>query len=275
AQEHAMDDLVQQLLPLVEYGQLPQPTLPSMAQKVLQATKSNSLTTEQLAELVEQDPAIAAHLVKIANSPLVGCPNDITDLRTAIGLFGVRYCSQLAVSLALKQLFRAQQPVITEIIGQTWSDCTRVANLCMVMAKDYGINQGTAYLSGLLHRIGALPILRWLDEQTDINIERTAIQQLLHQHQAELGEQLLDDWGFPPALCVIPHTFANLDHPGKAGTDSAQTSDLVAAAYHFLSVDRHQWQDCKVLDRLGVGLEEVQKKMMAWQSLAAQGGPAE
>jgi len=258
--------LSEQLIPLINNGQLPLPTLPSLAQKVLKAAQDDNLTTDSLSALVEQDPAIAAHLVKIANSPLVGCPTEVTDLGTAIGLFGIGYCSQLAISLALRQLFRARHAVISDLIEHTWEESTRVANLCLVMATNYPINPGSAYLAGLLHKIGALPILRWLDEQTDIELSRTQIMTLVEQHQAQLAEQLLDDWCFPPSLCAVPHNYQNMNHNGK---QQADMSDLVAAACYFLSEQRKDWQDCKVLERLGLTTDEVQKKMMAWQSRAA------
>lgn len=258
--------IMREILQQVESGELTLPTLPSMAQKILKASQDDSLTTESLTNLIEQDPAIAAHLVRIANSPLVGSKVDITDLKTAIGLFGVSYCSQLAISLALKQLFRARHKNISGLIEKTWEQSSRLASLCMVMAKDYNINPGSAYLAGLLHKIGALPILRWLDNQDSIPLTSEQIQQLLDEHQAQLAEQLLDDWQFPPSLCSVPHNYLNMDHNGK---DSADLTDLVASAYFFLSEQKKDWQDCKVLERMGVTTEEIQKRMMAWQTKAA------
>ena len=263
------DSLVEQILPLIETGKLPLPTLPSVAQEILQANKGDNLTTESLGHLIEQDPAITAHLIKIANSPLVGCSTEVTDLKTAIGLFGVLYCSQLAISLALKQLFRARHSVVAELIQKTWEDCSQVAGLCLVMAKSYSINPGSAYLAGLLHKIGALPILRWLDEQPELALSHAEIWQLLEQHQGNLAEQLLDDWCFPTALCAIPHTYNNLNFSGHQNDQSqASSADLVAAAYHFVSSPSDtQWPDGAVLDRLGLTPDEMPEKMQHWQSL--------
>lgn len=264
------ESLVEQILPLIENGQLPLPTLPAIAQKVLQANQGDTLTTEALGHLIEQDPAITAHVIKIANSPLVGCSTEVTDLKTAIGLFGVMYCSQLAISLALKQLFRARHNVIAELIQQTWEECSHVATLCMAMAKSYSINPGTAYLAGLLHKIGTLPILRWLDEQPELALSKADIALLVEQHHANLADRLLDDWCFPTTLCAIPHTYNNLNHPGlsQSGQSQASSSDLVAAAYYFTSsnVDKI-WPDGAVLERLGLTTDEIQEKMEHWQSL--------
>ena len=260
-----MESMIEQILKQITDGTLALPTLPSMAQKILKANKDDDLTTDSLAHLVEQDPAIAAHLVRIANSPLVGSSVEVTDLRTAIGLFGVSYCSQLAVSLALKQLFRARHKLIARLIENIWQDSSRLAALCMVMAKDYKINPGSAYLAGLLHKIGCLPILRWLDDQQELALSENDILRLLDEHQSKLAEQLLDDWGFPPSLCAIPHNFLNLDHNGK---NTADISDLVAGGYRFLSGKNSDWPECKVLERLGVTKDEIQKRMISWQTQA-------
>lgn len=259
--------IIQQVMAEIESGALAMPTLPAMAQKILKASQSDSLTTESLAALIEQDPSIAAHLVRISNSPLVGCTTEVTDLRTAIGLFGLSYCSQLAISLALKQLFRAQKSTIHDLIAATWQDSSRLAALCMAMAKDYKINAGSAYLAGLLHKIGALPILRWLDQQEDIQLSKEEAKALIDDHQAELAEQLLRYWQFPESLCSVPHNYLNMDHNSK---DKVDFTDLVASAYHFLSAAKKDWQECSVLSRLEIAADDMQKRMMAWQSLAMQ-----
>lgn len=253
---------VQDILIAIEQGQLALPTLPSIAQKILRASHNDALTSDHLAHLIEHDPAIAAQLVRISNSPLVGRPTHIADLTTAIGLLGVGYCSQLAISLALRQLFRAHHDFIKQHLESIWQHSNRISALAMTMAKALNVNPGEAYLAGLLQCIGALPLLRWLDN-TDIPPEN--IPTILDLHQAEIGTQLLQTWEFPNSLCAIPRIRADLNQTIEPDSTLA---NIIALALYFLQEGKKDWQPCSVLNQLNIAPEDAQKKLMEWYSIA-------
>lgn len=253
---------VQDILTAIEQGQLALPTLPSIAQKILRASHNDELTSDHLAQLIEHDPAIAAQLVRISNSPLVGRPTHIADLTTAIGLLGVGYCSQLAISLALKQLFRARHEHIKHELEMIWQHSNRISALAMTMAKALKANPGEAYLAGLLQCIGALPLLRWLD---NTDTPAANIPHMLDLHQAKIGAQLLKTWEFPDSLCVIPLIRADLNQ--QIAPDST-LANIIALALYFLQDGKKEWQPCSTLEQLNIAPDDAQKKMMEWYSIA-------
>lgn len=256
---------VQDILTAIEQGQLALPTLPSIAQKILRASHNDQLTSDHLAQLIEHDPAIAAQLVRISNSPLVGRPTHIADLPTAIGLLGVGYCSQLAISLALKQLFRARHDFIKHELESIWQHSNRISALAMTIAKALKVNPGEAYLAGLLQCIGALPLLRWLDK-TDTPVEN--IPNILNLHQAQIGAQLLKIWEFPDELCIIPLIRADLN---QQIAPNSTLANIIALALYFLQEGKKEWQPCSVLEQLNINPEDAQKNLMEWYSIAQTG----
>jgi HD-like signal output (HDOD) protein len=267
-----MSTLSSEITQALEDGSLAMPTLPDVAQSILRKSQQDQLTAQSLARLVEQDPAISANLVRISNSPLVGRPNHIADLATAIGLLGVSYCAQLALSLALKQLFHAQHQEVKTELEQAWRHSGEQAALCMMMAKDLDASPGEAFLAGLLHQIGRLPLLRWYDQQQQ-PLELDA----LLQQQAELGQHLLQHWQFPPLLQSAPmirddlsDPVLYLDNPPEQQSQE-RLLDIVALASFFL---KHrpveEWPASAVLQRLDIAPDEASKTVQTWSSLAIQ-----
>ncbi|GGY45297.1 HDOD domain-containing protein [Bacterioplanes sanyensis] len=267
-----MSRLSSEITQALESGSLAMPTLPDVAQNILHNSQADQLTAQSLARLVEEDPAIAANLVRISNSPLVGRPNHIADLATAIGLLGVSYCAQLALSLALKQLFHAQHKEVKQQLEQTWRHSSEQAALCMMMAKDLDASPGEAFLAGLLHQIGRLPVLRWYDQQQQPVQLDEALQQ-----QAEVGQHLLEHWQFPVLLQSVPmirndlsDPVLYLDHPPEQQSQE-RVLDIVALASFFLE---HrpvtEWPASAVLQRLDIAPDEASKAVQTWSSLAIQ-----
>lgn len=262
------DDITQAL----ENGEMAMPTLPSVAESILRNSQSDMLTAQSLARQIEQDPAIAANLVRISNSPLVGRPNHIADLATAIGLLGVSYCAQLSISLALKQLFSAKKPEVSKALENTWRQSSEQAALCTIMAKELDASPGEAFLAGLLHQIGELPLLRWYDNHP----EEGDLEQLLSQ-QARLGEQLLQQWQFPPLLQSVPMIRNDLsdpalylDQPPEHQSDERLLDIVALASFYLAHNDIEEWPSCAILQRLDIAPDEAGKAMHTWDSLAIQ-----
>ncbi|ASP39188.1 hypothetical protein CHH28_11085 [Bacterioplanes sanyensis] len=267
-----MSQLSNTIAQALESGEMAMPTLPDVAQNILRNSQSDLLTAQSLARQIEQDPAIAANLVRIANSPLVGRPNHIADLATAIGLLGVSYCAQLAISLALKQLFRAQKNIVKRELENTWRQSSEQAALCMIMAKDLDASPGEAFLAGLLHDIGLLPLLRWCDQQSDDHDLAT-----LQHEQAPLGGHLLEIWQFPTLLQSVPMIRSDLsdpvlylDQPPEQQSDERILDIVALASFYQANRDIKDWPASAVLQRLDIAPEEASKTMRTWSSLAIQ-----
>ena len=59
-----------QITKALEQDRLELPTLPEVAFKVRDVAERDEVTIPQLCRVIEQDPALAAHLIKVANSPM-------------------------------------------------------------------------------------------------------------------------------------------------------------------------------------------------------------
>ena len=60
------------------------PTIPIVATKVMQMIEMDNISVEDIAKVVTTDPAVAARVLKIANSAFYGCQRQIQTISGAI-----------------------------------------------------------------------------------------------------------------------------------------------------------------------------------------------
>ncbi|MCA9642769.1 MAG: HDOD domain-containing protein, partial [Myxococcales bacterium] len=69
-------------------GRLELPVLPLAAQEVVRAAGDPRVDAEQLAELIEEDPSLSAHLLRLANSSWFRARSEIGSLGQAVVRMG-------------------------------------------------------------------------------------------------------------------------------------------------------------------------------------------
>ena len=159
----------QELQKAVETDQLVLPTLPEVALKIREAVESEDSSAQQIAETLTQDAALSARMIQVANSPLYRTRNPIDDLQMAVTRLGIRMVRDLVISLAMKQIYQATSDVLDQHFRESWNTAVEVAAICRMLATTVpGINSEQALLAGLIHNIGALPILVLAEDDEEL-----------------------------------------------------------------------------------------------------------
>ena len=195
------------------------PSLPEVALRVRKAIDCEC-SAQEIADLVSQDIALSGRLVQIANSPLYRGAAKVDSIMVAVTRLGTRMVKNLVVGLAMRQMFRSSSQVLSKFFRDTCDDGIQVAGFCRALADELpGIDPDEAMLAGLLHNIGALPILARLDEAAPENIRADLMQALLDELAPTLGTQILQSWQLPDALCAIPEGCHDLQRDSGPGAD--------------------------------------------------------
>lgn len=82
-----------------EAGTLPSPT--GVALEILRLASDENATLEAMTAVVESDPALAARMLRVANSPFAGVARRIASVSVAVRLLGMRTVKNLALGLSL------------------------------------------------------------------------------------------------------------------------------------------------------------------------------
>ncbi len=221
-------DIAEEIRAEIRDERIQLPTLPEVALEVRDAVENDSADAETIARMVAKDPALAARLLQVANSPVYGARQGIDSLQQAITRMGLKTVRSLVVSLAMKQIFQATSDALDDQFRATWDDSLQVAAISRMLADNVPeLDKEQAMLGGLIHNIGALPILAKLDEWLGQDADLGLITSLVDELAPEVGTQILRHWHFNPSLAAIPTACVDLSYdPGSAAT----YADLVLVA---------------------------------------------
>ncbi|MFZ5537341.1 MAG: HDOD domain-containing protein [Pseudomonadota bacterium] len=211
--------LLDALIQRIESKGLNLPTLPDVALQVRAIAESPDSTAQDLAQAIARDPAIAARLVQIANSPLYRGLSEITSLPQIVTRLGMRTISQLVVSISMQQSFRAHTPIIQQRMRRHWEFSTQVAALSQMLARrQRHLDPDQALLAGLTHAIGALPVYAIAEDLPKLLHNPELLDQLASELQPRIGGQILRAWDFPDPLVRVVLECQNLqrEHDGLA-----------------------------------------------------------
>lgn len=197
------DDFLEELKTAVETDALILPTLPEIALKIRDVVDSEDSTAQQIAETLTQDASLSARLIQFANSPLYRSRQPIDDLQMAVTSLGTRVVRDVVISLAMKQLYQATTDVLDEQFRNIWKTAVDVAAICRIMATVApGVNSEQALLTGLIHNIGALPILIMTAENESYQ-DADELRKLIYELQGRVGEIILKNWNFPDHMIEV------------------------------------------------------------------------
>ncbi|MBV5336684.1 MAG: HDOD domain-containing protein [Deltaproteobacteria bacterium] len=194
------------------------PTIPVVATKVLQLMEDENSTAEDLARVVESDPAVAARVLKMSNSSFYGAQRQIQTLPHAVMMLGFVTLKGVVVAASVKQVYHPYG--LTEKL--LWEHSFGAGLAARLIAAELRqINPEEAFLGGLFHDIGK-QIMNFLDKNkfqevmqrcyNDGTPFKDAEQSLFHYTHEEAGALVIKKWNFPEHLmkAVMAHHTLNL-----------------------------------------------------------------
>ncbi|MBL4681601.1 MAG: HDOD domain-containing protein [Pseudomonadales bacterium] len=200
--QQSIDTIRNEILNAIKNDELILPTMPEVALKLRDVANDPNVDANRIATVISSDAALTARIIKIANSPLVRGVASVEDLQMAISRMGVTYTSNLAIGIAMEQLFQATSEAVDDRLRRTWEHSTEVAGLSHVLCRHFtNLSPDQATLGGLVHEIGTLPILLWAD---DHDWDERLIDEVVERLHPEFGKMILEAWDFPEDLYQIP-----------------------------------------------------------------------
>ncbi len=222
-----IETVANDLVAAIKSDSLVLPTLPEVALRVRDVAEDIETSIGDLAKIIAQDAALSARIIKVANSPLVRTSKEVSDLNTAVSRLGINFTSNLALGLAMEQMFQATSDVVDKRMRSIWQQSTEIASICHVLAAHFTrLEPDQAMLGGLVHKIGALPILTYVEDHPELLNDVFALDKLIDKLHPILGGHILKVWKFPTELAVIPNNYLKFDRE----VEQADYTDLVTVA---------------------------------------------
>ncbi|MFB1010212.1 MAG: HDOD domain-containing protein, partial [Thiopseudomonas sp.] len=216
-----------ELLTAIDNDELILPTLPEVALQVREAAEDPDVGLNELSKVISNDAALTARIIKVVNSPLLRSSSEISDLNMAVNRLGMSYTANLAMGLAMEQMFQATSDVIDRRLRDVWATSTEVAGISHVLCRHFTrLKPDQAALAGLVHQIGFLPILRYAEEHGQLLNDSFTLEQVIERLHPILGQRILQTWDFPPALINVPLEYLDFERH----SDTVDYVDIVQVA---------------------------------------------
>ncbi len=208
------------------------PALPDVAVKLRQAMQKN-IGVADVARIVMLDPAISAKLIQVANSPIYRTLNPITTCLNAVNRIGLHSTKNIVTSVSLRSLYKNQRNELNVLAQTYWKQSIRISALSYTLAdQTRSCDPEEALLAGLITNIGAVPFLKFADNQDDGHYDVAEVKQALPFVTGTLSTLILDKWDFPDNMKNIPLETQTWFMTAEEKT-AADLSDIVLLAkYH-------------------------------------------
>ncbi len=216
------------------------PPLPNTAQKIIALRCDPNADINDLANVVETDPSLAAQVVSWAASPYYSAPGKIKSIHDAIvRVLGFDMVLNLALGLALGKSLNLPKDCprgVTPYWQQSVYTAAAVEGLVTAIPRDKRPGFGMAYLSGLLNNFGFLvlaevfpPHFEMINRFIEVNphISHQAIERhLIGITRDQLASWLMRVWHMPEE---VETAIRYQNQPQYAGENSEYAKLLYVA----------------------------------------------
>jgi HD-like signal output (HDOD) protein len=184
-------------------------SLPEVIVKLGQLLNSPYVTNGEIGEVVINDPALTARILKLANSALPDAPVKIETVSGAIALTGREALRNLVVATSVTNHFSGIPPELIDM-ERFWLNSVACGAIARSLAFRCRVFESEPlFVAGLLHKVGRLvfyscrpeqyrEVLK-VSEQSEEAINRAEWRVFGFTH-AELGAELLRHWGLSERL---------------------------------------------------------------------------
>lgn len=196
------------------------PALPEVVYTIQSLIHSEDVSIAKVADLVSEDPALVAQVLKVVNSAYYALPQEISKLNLAVSFLGLNEIYRIVLTLSIIHTIAITQ---MDELNEFWFHSFYSAICAKYLAKRYEFKLPLDILwaSAMLHDIGKLVYLKFFPDHYE------ALNGVCKEHgclfseaerymslpaSAHLGTLLCDHWRLPNNIrqaCEF-HTLADL-----------------------------------------------------------------
>ena len=188
--------------------------MPVVLTRLLQLLDDKGSSVDQLTEHFRRDQALAAKMLRLANSPFFGLREPVTSISLAAVVLGYKTMSSLVLGAWVGDFLCREVRPYGYVKGGLWKHCLASALLGRQMARQFKMTQDDAevlFLGGLLHDVGKLLLAQHANGPVAFvpgkgDVTTTVLERERDEFgtdHASIGVDIAKAWRFPPALTGV------------------------------------------------------------------------
>lgn len=216
------------------------PPCPELLTRLQSAMRTDDPDWDEIAAIASADVAMAASLVRAANSPMYARSSQVNSVEQAMSLLGLRQCTALLTQFLTARALRTNHPALEHF----WQTSTRRAMAMSYIARQlYDVPSDLAHTCGLFADVGIPILLQGMRGYAGTLAEARARRDLSfteteqaghHTDHTIVGALVARAWRLPPELKVA----IRLHHDITALTDP-DIDDVVRHLVAIIGVADH------------------------------------
>ncbi|MFZ1200678.1 MAG: HDOD domain-containing protein, partial [Desulfobacterales bacterium] len=186
--------------------------MPQIVFKAHDIMDSASSSTKQVADLIETDQAIAAKVLKMANSAYYGMSGKVSSIQHAAVVLGDKALGELITLAGTSSLLGNRLYGYEMDSGELWRHCMTVAFGSKIIAgRHHPHLENDAFSAGLIHDVGKLVLDRPVLNRKSLFDELMAAgdktflsaeNRILGFDHADIGYDICQHWRIPDSLAT-------------------------------------------------------------------------
>jgi HD-like signal output (HDOD) protein len=243
AAEAVAPDFRSIIIDRVMSGNFKIPLLPTVATKVMEITRRENYSLNDLSKVILTDQVIAAHVLKQANSALFGRGREVTTLPMAIQRIGSDTVTKLVFALSLQGI-KNDNDIFLDRKKALWEYSSACALFARFIALPLKIDHNLAFLCGLMQDFGKIVLLSVIQEvmtkewRTN-HLSDEAVEKILDTYHPMVGSMVGEKWALPSQVIAAMAYHRSLSTKGEALLYAAiaNLSDIMVIQLRRLTAD--------------------------------------
>lgn len=206
---------------------------PAVVNQLVQELRNPHAKTSDFSAIIEQDIALAARILRLANSPIYGFPRVLKSVRHAVTALGSNVVRSMALSYAGAKMFSTQKVCLQR--EKLWKHSLACAMASRFIADlSHAIPDDGAFLAGMLHDVGKLLFIELASKEYSAiltghsSLSLHTEQRLFGTGHEEVGFRLIAAWPLPD---MVKSAIRYHHQPDKDDQPSKLTSIVHVADY--------------------------------------------
>lgn len=197
------------LLEKIEKKTVRVPILPEVAGKVIYLVNNPDIGINEIVSLLERDPVIAAHVIKVANSPIYSPMGNIKSLKQASMRLGSNLLSEIALSVSLQSgifILKGYITLMRDILKHTMATSLFTKEFFGLAQADFEM----LYLAALFHTSGMPIVVYHTDEyrkKHQLNFNDLELNYLINKYHRKCCRVVLNKWNIDEKIIYVSTNF--------------------------------------------------------------------